>query len=69
MGIVKFSKKLKGSQKKEQFVAPDGPHPYIGPDEEIVRKIAEKNTAEVLNKLFHDAKTMERFRHWDKNNG
>ena len=42
MGIVKFSKKLKGSQKKEQFVAPDGPHPYIGPDEEIVRKIAEK---------------------------
>ena len=47
MGIVKFSKKLKGSQKKEQFVAPDGPHPYIGPDEEIVRKIAEKNTAEL----------------------
>ena len=64
MAVVKITKKLKKLHSSNAF--PDGPHPYRGPDEEIVRKIAEQNTANVLNKLFKDAKAMERFRHPDK---
>lgn len=60
MAVIKITKKLKGLRSKD--AEPGGPHPYRGPDEEIVRKIAEKNTADVLNKLFRDAKTMEHFR-------
>lgn len=67
MAVVRITKKLKRLRSSNAF--PDGPHPYRGPDEDIVRKIAEQNTASVLNKLFRDAKTMERFRHVNKKHG
>lgn len=58
MSILKIVKRLKELQSEEEL-AVEGPHPYRGPDEDVVRRIAEKNTSDVLNKLFRDAKTME----------
>ena len=66
MAFIKITKKLKGFQKAAVKSVSDGPHPYEGPGEDVVRKIAEKNTADVLLKLYETAKTMEHFRNANK---
>ena len=56
--IREFEKLLQiyDASKERSAAESSGPHPYRGPDEELVKTIAEKNTIEVLNKLAEDAK-------------
>ena len=50
----RFTKRL---SEKDVDIEPSGPHPYRGPDEDLVRAVAEKDTSKTLEDLKEEVKT------------